>query len=182
MKIFLARIMMDPTIYIFAISILFSLGTFQQYMAFTMYECLVQHGCPDLTSLIDPLGFSSSPVAEGGFGDVWTGKYRDSNTKLAIKVLRFSLSMGYIAKKEGKRTAREIYSWSKLDHENVNKLLGITIFRERLGMVSEWMENGNLRQYIRRNNDVNRHELCIQIARGVSYLHGLNMVHGDLKG
>ncbi|KAF8753881.1 Pleckstrin homology domain [Rhizoctonia solani] len=51
-----------------------------QYMAFTMYECLVQHGCPDLTSLIDPLGFSSSPVAEGGFGTSGL-----ENTAIAIR-------------------------------------------------------------------------------------------------
>ncbi|KAG8759430.1 hypothetical protein FRC11_001952 [Ceratobasidium sp. 423] len=60
-----------------------------QYLASVMFECLMQHGCLDLTSLIDPLGFSSSAVAEGGFGDVWTGRLH-SGDKLAIKVMRFA--------------------------------------------------------------------------------------------
>ncbi|CAE6504931.1 unnamed protein product [Rhizoctonia solani] len=152
-----------------------------QHIASVMYKYLVQHGCPDLMSSIDPRGFSSSAVAEGGFGDIWTGILRSDGTKLAIKVLRFTSSTGDVAKKELKRTTREIYNWSKLDHENVNKLMGVIMFRERLGMVSKWMEHGNLRQYLSRNTDVDRHKLCVQIARGVAYLHSVNMVHGDLK-
>ncbi|KAJ1302638.1 hypothetical protein OPQ81_002955 [Rhizoctonia solani] len=152
-----------------------------QHMASIMYECLTQHGCPDLMSMLDPIGFSSSAVAEGGFGDIWTGRLHNDGTKLAIKVLRLTLSTGDVAKKELKRTAREIYNWSKLDHENVHKLMGVVMFRERLGMVSEWMEHGNLRQYLSRNNGVDRHALCLQIARGVMHIHGVNMVHGDLK-
>ncbi|CAE7065459.1 unnamed protein product [Rhizoctonia solani] len=151
-----------------------------QHMALMMYECLIEHGCPDLTSLIDPLGFSSSAVAEGGFGDIWKGRFHDSR-RLAIKVLRFACLTGDNTEKELKRFTREIYHWSKLDHENVNKLMGVTMFRERLGVVSEWMEHGNLRQYLHQNSGANRPELCIQIAKGVVYLHGVNMIHGDLK-
>ncbi|CAE6466316.1 unnamed protein product [Rhizoctonia solani] len=152
-----------------------------QYTASVMYKHLIRHGCADLMPLIDPLGFSSSAVAEGGFGDVWTGNFHGDRRKLAVKVLRFSSLSGDNAKKELKRITREIYNWSKLDHENVHKLMGVTIFRERLGMVSDWMEHGNLRQYLTQNSEVDRHELCVQIARGVTYIHGVNMVHGDLK-
>ncbi|CAE6482926.1 unnamed protein product, partial [Rhizoctonia solani] len=122
-----------------------------QCVASVMYGYLIHHGCLDLESSIDPSGFSLSPVAEGGFGDVWTGRSRTDGTKLAIKVLRFASLTGDTARKELKRITREIYHWSKLDHENVNKLIGVIIFRERLGMVSEWMEHGNLRQYLNRN-------------------------------
>ncbi|CAE6425524.1 unnamed protein product [Rhizoctonia solani] len=150
------------------------------YVASVTYGCLIEHGCPDLMSLIDPSGFSSSAVAEGGFGDIWRGSFYDSR-KLAIKVLRFACLTGDNTKKELKRFAREIYHWSKLDHENVNKLMGVIMFQERLGVVSEWMEYGNLRQYLNRNPGANRLKLCIQIAKGVVYLHGVNMIHGDLK-
>ncbi|CAE6395557.1 unnamed protein product [Rhizoctonia solani] len=152
-----------------------------QYVASTMYKDLVEHGCVDLMSRMDPLGFSSSAVAEGGFGDVWAGNFHSTGQNLAIKVLRFAPLTGDTAQKELKRITREIYHWSKLDHENIHKLMGVTLFRERLGMVSEWMEHGNLRQYLSRNSDVDRLKLCVQIARGVSYPHSINMVHGDLK-
>lgn len=55
--------------------------------------------------------------------------------------------------------ARELYNWSKARHENIQELLGIVIFQERLGMVSLWMSNGNLQQYIEKNPDVDRHPL-----------------------
>ncbi|KAF8593578.1 kinase-like protein [Ceratobasidium sp. AG-I] len=55
------------------------------------------------------------------------------------------------------------------------------IFQDHLGMVSMWMENGNLRDYIQENPSVNRYQLCGQVAAGVSYLHAINMVHGDIK-
>ncbi|KAF8594860.1 kinase-like protein, partial [Ceratobasidium sp. AG-I] len=52
-----------------------------------------------------------------------------------------------------------------------------------LGMVSPWMENGNLQKYLEANPEVERYPLCVQLAEGVAYLHGIDMVnvHGDLK-
>ncbi|KAH7330649.1 kinase-like domain-containing protein [Rhizoctonia solani] len=50
-----------------------------------------------------------------------------------------------------------------------------------LGMVSQWMENGNLHEYIRKNPRVDRYRLCIQVASGLAYMHDVKMVHGDLK-
>lgn len=54
---------------------------------------------------------------------------------------------------------REIYIWSKAKHENVHELLGIIMFQGRLGMVSPWMENGNLQEYIQKQPDVDRYKL-----------------------
>lgn len=49
--------------------------------------------------------------------------------------------------------------WSKAKHPNVQELMGIIMFQERLGMVSLWMDNGNLQEYVRKNPDVDRYEL-----------------------
>ncbi|KAG8781335.1 hypothetical protein FRC12_021971 [Ceratobasidium sp. 428] len=49
-------------------------------------------------------------------------------------------------------------------------------------MISPWMENGTLPEYIEKEPDVDRLGLCHQIVKGLSYLHQHNMVHGDLKG
>ncbi|KAF8598349.1 kinase-like protein, partial [Ceratobasidium sp. AG-I] len=76
---------------------------------------------------------------------------------------------------------RELYMWSKAKHENVHELMGIVMFQGRLGMISPWMENGNLQEYILKNPDVDRYKLCSDVAAGVEYLHGIGMVHGDLK-
>ncbi|KAG8771259.1 hypothetical protein FRC12_003723 [Ceratobasidium sp. 428] len=78
--------------------------------------------------------------------------------------------------------AREIHAWAKCHHDNVLELIGLTQHREKLAVVAPWMENGNLRQYLGKNPDVDRLDLCLQITRGLVYLHSRGMVHGDLKG
>ncbi|CAE6455882.1 unnamed protein product [Rhizoctonia solani] len=67
-------------------------------------------------------------------------------------------------------------------HENVHELMGVIAFKgQSLGMVSEWMENGNLHEYLRKNPNADRLELSVQIASGLAYVHNCNMVHGDIK-
>lgn len=44
--------------------------------------------------------------------------------------------------------ARELHTWSKCQHPNVLKLLGLVQFRNQIGMVAEWMGNGSLITYV----------------------------------
>ncbi|KAG8747184.1 hypothetical protein FRC12_014135 [Ceratobasidium sp. 428] len=78
--------------------------------------------------------------------------------------------------------AREIHAWAKCRHENVLELIGLTQHQGKLAVVAPWMGNGNLRQYLDKNPDADRLGLCLQITRGLAYLHSRDMVHGDLKG
>ncbi|KAJ1302624.1 hypothetical protein OPQ81_002941 [Rhizoctonia solani] len=124
-----------------------------------MFGCLIEHGCSDLRSSVNPDRFSSYRVAEGAFGDVYKGELSDGT----------------------KHFMREIYNWSKLEHKNIHKLLGVTILEGRLGMVSKCMENGTLYRYLKQHPTINRHALCLQVTEGVAYLHSRDMIHGDLK-
>ncbi|CAE6446832.1 unnamed protein product [Rhizoctonia solani] len=144
-----------------------------------MFQCLTRHGCPDLTESLDPDAYSRNYVASGGFGDIWKGQLRDG-TAVAIKVWRFR-ALNEDPGKDIKRAMREIYNWSQLNHDNIQKLLGVVVFDERLGMVSKWMEGGNIQSYLENNPRIYRYPLCIQVAQGVEYLHDSNMIHGDLK-
>lgn len=64
--------------------------------------------------------------------------------------------------------ARELYSWSSLKHTNIVELIGLAQFRGQLAMVSPWMENGPLPEYIARHPDVDRYQLVstASIMRG----------------
>ena len=54
---------------------------------------------------------------------------------------------------------RETYMWSKVKHENIQQLLGITMLHGRLGMLSLWREHGNLQNYLRKFPSVDRYQL-----------------------
>ncbi|CAE6455815.1 putative serine/threonine-protein kinase DDB_G0284251 [Rhizoctonia solani AG-1 IB] len=67
-------------------------------------------------------------------------------------------------------------------HPNVHRLMGVIIFKGlHLGMVSEWMENGNLHEYMRKNPDCDCYLMCKQITSGLAYIHERKAVHGDVK-
>ncbi|CAE6535007.1 unnamed protein product [Rhizoctonia solani] len=60
--------------------------------------------------------------------------------------------------------------------------MGVIVFKDQyLGMVSEWMENGNLHKYLENNPDADWYQLCIDVASGLEYMHSRSTVHGDLK-
>ena len=57
------------------------------------------------------------------------------------------------------RFCREGVAWKHLRHPNILPLLGVTVSGYRLAMVSEWMEHGNINEFIERDRHVNRTEL-----------------------
>ena len=91
--------------------------------------------------------------------------------------------------------------WKNLSHPNVLSLIGVpdTLDDGRFSMVSEWMANGNITEYVRKNSGnhlklVGRNPISFsqllsegtfQLAdatEGLKYLHNANIVHGGLKG
>jgi len=50
-------------------------------------------------------------------------------------------------------------TWKALNHPNVLPLLGVMVTEDRFAMVSEWMTNGNINQFVAAHRDANRFEL-----------------------
>ncbi|KAF9778166.1 kinase-like domain-containing protein [Thelephora terrestris] len=114
----------------------------------------------------------------GGFADVRDGEYLGRH--VAIKSLRNEGD----SPKSFKRLCREIICWKHLSHPNILPLLGVSISTNRRSfkILTEWMPNGNVKQYTRSNPEANRLKLLSEVMSGVTYIHGLRVVHGDLKG
>lgn len=66
---------------------------------------------------------------------------------------------------------RELYNWSKARNDNIQQLLGIVMFQERLGMVSIWRLNGNMQQYIEKNPGVERYPLVRGRVNVMPFVH-----------
>ncbi|KAF9643698.1 kinase-like protein [Thelephora ganbajun] len=114
----------------------------------------------------------------GGFGNVSQSTYEGH--RVAVKVIHgvYVDNLDTIRS----RFCREVVAWKHFRHPNILPLLGVTVSGTRLLMVSEWMENGNINEFVERDLSTNRTALLVDVANGLKYMHDLYIVHGDLKG
>jgi serine/threonine protein kinase len=62
---------------------------------------------------------------------------------------------------------REVVVWRALRHPNILPLIGVVMFEGHFEMLSDWMANGNLVDFINARPDVNRIGL-VGFAFGIS--------------
>ncbi|KAF9781366.1 kinase-like domain-containing protein [Thelephora terrestris] len=115
--------------------------------------------------------------ASGGLADTWKGNH-DGNP-VCIKAFRTYTADALIEIK--KRLFQEIVVWRRLSHPNVLPVLGISPELFPLCIVSEWMIDGNILDFISAHPELNRLRLLAEAANGLQYLHLANIVHSDLK-
>ncbi|CAE6465439.1 unnamed protein product [Rhizoctonia solani] len=143
---------------------------------------LCEHNCKDVTNQLDLPKCGKFPTSNGGFGDVFKGRLQDGSS-VATKCLRVKLGVDdQEARKQLRRTAHEIYVWSKCKHPNVLELIGVAQYQGRVAMVSPWMRKGSLTWFLSQHPAVDKYDMCAQIADGVAHLHTNGVVHGDIKG
>lgn len=123
-----------------------------------------------------------NPVDGGGFADVWKGTVQ--NDQVCLKVLRiFTSNMD--RQKLFKSLAKEVVVWRQLKHPNVLPFLGVNFdeFAPSFCLVSPWLSQGTVLQFISKNPNHNRVQLLIEISQGLQYLHEMTppVVHGDIR-
>ncbi|KAK6992507.1 kinase domain-containing protein [Favolaschia claudopus] len=119
-------------------------------------------------------------VAGGGYGDIWKGLVRGQS--VCVKMLRiFQDSDIAMAVKE---FGAEAIIWRQLCHPNVLPFFGLYYIDQRLCLISPWMQNGNIMEFLTANSPdtPRRFSMILDIASGLEYLHSQNTIHGDLKG
>jgi serine/threonine protein kinase len=75
---------------------------------------------------------------------------------------------------------------SKLGHGHLVPLIGFCDDQEMTLLVYEYLAGGNLREHLYGTrkpplNWIQRMEICIGVARGLCYLHGLQLTHGAVR-
>ncbi|CAL1697553.1 unnamed protein product [Somion occarium] len=116
-------------------------------------------------------------VGIGFFSDVYRGRWRDS--VVAIKVLAEATPRPLFI--------HEVKIWRTLKHPNVLELLGAssTSGDPPWFFVSPYYKNGSLIRYLKALDSLDGVDILRmihQIAKGMAYLHGKGVLHGDLKG
>jgi hypothetical protein len=158
----------------------------QKFLQETVTKTLTVKGPVTLIDLTDDVEIiGDSAVAHGSFSDVWKGKWEDPIERrpriVALKFLRQVMVKG-VREKLLKRLQAEVLAWHRLCHKNVSQLFGIVQSPHSIAMVSQWCDNGTLSCYLKNIPEANRLKLLVQVASGISYLHQINIIHGDLKG
>lgn len=141
---------------------------------------------PSLMIIRDVTRNGSNPVAGGGFADVWNGMR--GNIDVALKVLRMFgegelnkqilrvCSFKFILERgrsyEFQAFFSEVLLWHRLHHSNVMPFLGVSleVFAPRYALVSPWMNNGHLLEYLRKRPMSDRRALvqCLSHLRHIS--------------
>lgn len=117
----------------------------------------------------------------GEFADVWKGTYRER--EVTLKSIRVGMvdedarerKVGHLSPNNHRihipspfqrRFAQEVVLWKNVNHPNIHGLIGVCCWDStpdaRLIMVSAWMPNGNIIEYVERNES-RRMELVRQV-------------------
>ncbi|XP_076940426.1 putative receptor-like protein kinase At5g59700 [Bidens hawaiensis] len=129
---------------------------------------------------LDLLGIQNSPSVEGE-------QKKQSKTPVAIKCIK---NRQDVASKEGFLTEIELLTSCK--HQNVISLLGLYMEADDIILVYEYASKGSLSDYLGSTcKNINltwgkRLEICLDIARGINYLHTSmegkpRIIHRDIK-
>ncbi|KAL2460363.1 L-type lectin-domain containing receptor kinase IX.1 [Abeliophyllum distichum] len=121
-------------------------------------------------------------LGEGGFGGVYQGFLRDTNSYIAVKRVSKDSEQG------PREYASEVKIISRLRHRNLVQLVGWCHERRELLLVYELMSNGSLDFHLFKGKSLLTWETRYKIARGVAsallYLHEeweQCVVHRDIK-
>ncbi|XP_042876662.1 discoidin domain-containing receptor 2-like isoform X2 [Penaeus japonicus] len=136
-------------------------------------------------------------IGEGQFGEVHLGEVEDEEGQkqmVAVKTLRLEASHSVRCDFE-----REVEILARLRDPNIVQVVGVCSREEPLCMLVEYMEHGDLNQYLQAHiaetaSPRNTHAktlrsgvgygcliyMATQIASGMKYLESLNFVHRDL--
>ncbi|CAK59336.1 unnamed protein product (macronuclear) [Paramecium tetraurelia] len=120
-------------------------------------------------------------LGEGTFGKVKLATHQITQEKVAIKILEKSK---IVDASDIERVTREIQILKQIRHPNLVQLYEIIETQKQLFLVMEYVNGGELFDYIVQNQrlrDAEAAKLFGQLIQGIEYMHKLRIVHRDLK-
>lgn len=120
-------------------------------------------------------------VGRGSFATVFRADLVDRSGTRAVVVKAFHT---LVTPEREALLQREIHLWGQIGaHPRILRFLGRCRFGFRQsGIVSPYMRNGNMMEFIRKYPGRNRLPWLLHVAEGMKFLHENNFVHGDIKG
>ncbi|OAY57265.1 serine/threonine-protein kinase STY13 [Manihot esculenta] len=122
--------------------------------------------------------------AQGAFGKLYRGTY--NGEEVAIKILERPENDPERAKLMEQQFQQEVMMLATLKHPNIVGFVGACRKPMVWCIVTEYAKGGSMRQFLmRRHNRAVPLKLAVKqaldVARGMEYVHGLGLIHRDLK-
>jgi tRNA A-37 threonylcarbamoyl transferase component Bud32 len=141
------------------------------------FALLVEHGAiPKPTTIHeDDLEIGYQKLGSGMFGTLYLATW--NGRKVAVKNFKDKV-VG----------VDEANAMSSLQHPNIVAFYGIKETGTTMSIAMEYMDNGNLEEYLRKNPRKNERDfltvyrMLFDIAQAVTYLHENRTLHLDIKG
>ncbi|XP_068315942.1 serine/threonine-protein kinase ATG1a-like isoform X1 [Pyrus communis] len=119
-------------------------------------------------------------VGSGSFAVVWRSRHRQLGTEVAVK----EIDKKPLSPKVSDNVLKEISILSTINHPNIIRLFEAIETEDRIYLVLEYCDGGDLADYIRRHGKVSetvaRHFMR-QLAAGLQVLQEKHLIHRDLK-
>ncbi|XP_039120241.1 serine/threonine-protein kinase STY13-like [Dioscorea cayenensis subsp. rotundata] len=122
--------------------------------------------------------------AQGAFGKLYKGIYNGED--VAIKLLERPENDPERAQLMEQQFAQEVMMLANLRHQNIVRFIGACRKPVVWCIVTEYAKGGSVRQFLmkRQNRSVPLKlavKQALDVARGMAYVHGLGLIHRDLK-
>ena len=115
-------------------------------------------------------------IGAGGFGEVWKGYLTSSSEKSTVAIK----SIFHLDKQHVDVFLREINIHSKLQHENICKLVGVVLDTRGAYLLTEFISRGSMFEIIHNKNlEITLEKVLsflFQTAKGMSYLHNIKPI------
>jgi serine/threonine-protein kinase ULK/ATG1 len=127
----------------------------------------------NVKSIGDFMYYTNCILGQGSFSITYKGYRLTDNMPIAVKKIHRVISQSYFK--------NEVALMKSLDHPNIVKLYDVIQQNNKIYMILEYCNGGDLSKYIRKKKDTYDDKYFHEILLGLKYLYDKQIMHRDIK-